>query len=191
MSALLKLRILPCAVDAARLDQHVLGLAAIGAAVHAQRAADRAGNAAEERQARDAGLLRRARHHHVEHRGAGGDAMAVFDLDLVEAAAEPDHHARHAAVAHDQVGAGADHRDRNVGRQIAQEISQIVFVLRHEERLRRTADAEPGELAERLVGQQPPAQFRQARLSARRTMSGKLIMRQRLQFRPAAHRPIA
>ena len=62
---------LPCAVDAARLHQHVLGLAAIGAAVHAQRAADRARNAAQEREARDAGLLRRARDFHVRHRGAG------------------------------------------------------------------------------------------------------------------------
>ncbi len=85
--------------------------------------------------------------------------MVRFDLDLVEAAPEPDHHARHAAVAHDQVGAGADHVDRNVGRHVAQEVSQIVFVLRHEERLRRTADAKPGEFGERLVGQQPPAQF--------------------------------
>ena len=42
------------------------------------------------------------------------DAMAL-DLDVVEAAAEPDHHARNAAVAHDQVGAEADHRDRNIG----------------------------------------------------------------------------
>ena len=149
-------------VDAARLDQHVLGLAAIGAAVHAQRAADGAGNAAQKRQPRDAGLLRRARHHDVEHGGAGDDAMAVFDCDVVEAAAEPDHHARHAAVAHDQIGAGADHGDGDFGRQVAQEISQIVFVLRHEERLRRTADAKPGEFAERLVGQQPPAQFRHA-----------------------------
>ena len=34
------------------------------------------------------------------------DALAVLDRDLAEAAAEPDHDARHAAVAHDQVGAG-------------------------------------------------------------------------------------
>ncbi len=74
-------------VDAARLDQNVLGLSPIGAAIHAQRAADGAGNAAEEGEARDAGLLGRARHHDVEHRGAGGDAMIVFDADFVEAAA--------------------------------------------------------------------------------------------------------
>ena len=44
------------------------------------------------------------------------------------------------------------------GRQVAQEIGQIVLVLRHEEHLRRAADAEPGQFAERLVGQQTPAQ---------------------------------
>ena len=93
MSALLKRAHVALPVNAARLDQNVLGFAAIGAAVHAQRAADRARNAAEKRQPRDAGRLRRARHHHVKHGGAGGDAM-VFDLDLVEAAAKPDHHAR-------------------------------------------------------------------------------------------------
>ena len=43
---------------------------------------------------------------------------------------------------------------------LAQKIGQIVFVLRHEQNLRRAADAEPGQLGERLVGQQPPAQFR-------------------------------
>ena len=60
MSALRHDRDIPRAVDAARLDQHVLGLAPIGAAVHAQRAADRARNAAQEREARDAGFLRDA-----------------------------------------------------------------------------------------------------------------------------------
>src|SRR6266566_1938772 len=43
------------AVNASRCDQHVLGLAAVGAAVHAQRAADRARNAAEKRQSGDGG----------------------------------------------------------------------------------------------------------------------------------------
>ena len=85
--------------------------------------------------------------------------MALLDLDLVEAAPEPDHNARHAAVAHDQIGAGADHGDRQFRRQVAQEISEVVLVLRHEQDLRRPADAEPGEFAERLVGQEAPAQF--------------------------------
>ena len=118
MSPLLKTRTLPCAVDAARLDQRVLGLAAIGAAVHAQRAADRARNAAEEGEPGDRRLLRGTADLHVGHRGAGADAIARLDLDLAEAAAEPDDHAGHAAVAHDQVGAEPDHGDGNLGRQV-------------------------------------------------------------------------
>src|SRR3974390_45492 len=87
-------------VKAARLDQHLLGFAAIGAAVHAPRAADGAGNAAEEGEARNSGLLRLARYLGVEHRAAGDDAVIGLNLDLVESAAESDHHARHAAVTH-------------------------------------------------------------------------------------------
>src|SRR4051812_28005729 len=48
----------PLAVDTVRLDQRVLGLAAVSTAVHAQRAADGAGNAAEESKPCNAGLLR-------------------------------------------------------------------------------------------------------------------------------------
>ena len=107
-----------------------------------------------------AGLLRRARHLHIGHRGAGANARRPLDLDLAEAAAEPDHDARHAAVAHDQVGAEPDHRDRNVGRQVREEIGEIRLVLRHEQHLRRPADAKPGQRRQRLVRQQPPAQLR-------------------------------
>jgi hypothetical protein len=89
--------------------------------------------------------------------------MTLFHFDVVEAAAEPDHHTGHAAVAHDGVGAGADRDRRTIGRQIAQEIRKIVFVLRQEENLRRAADAKPGQLGERLVGEQPSAQVRHAR----------------------------
>ena len=114
-------------VDAARLDQHVLGLAPVGAAVHAQRAADRARNAAQEREAGDARLLRRAGHLHVRHRGAGAHAMVRLDRDVIEAAPEPDHDARHAAVAHDQVGAETDHGDRNVGRYAGEQIGEVLL----------------------------------------------------------------
>ena len=147
------------AIDRARLNQRVLGLAAIGAAVHAQRAADGAGNAAQERQSGDARLLRRARDLDVGHRSAGAN-VETFDRDLAEAAAEPDHHAGHAAVAHDQIGAEPDDGDGNLGRQICQKITEVVLVLRHEQNLRRPADAKPGQLGERLVRQQPAAQLR-------------------------------
>ena len=65
------------AIDGAGLDQRVLGLASIGAAVHAQRAADAARNAAQEREPGNAGLLRRARDLDVGHRGAGAQIDAV------------------------------------------------------------------------------------------------------------------
>ena len=105
-------------VDAARFDQHVFGLAAMRAGVHAQRAADRAGDAAKEREARDAGVGGGARDLHVGRAGAGADARAVLDRDLAEGpAAEADDDAGDAAVAHDQVRAEADGRDGNLARQ--------------------------------------------------------------------------
>ena len=43
---------------------------------------------------------------------------------------------------------------RDVGWQMGKQIGEIGFVLRHEQNLRRTADAKPGQLGKRLVGQQ-------------------------------------
>ena len=74
-------------VDGARLDQHILGLAAVRAGIHAQRAADRAGDAAIEGEPGDAGIRRRARELDVGHGGARAQAVARLDLDLGEAAA--------------------------------------------------------------------------------------------------------
>ena len=73
--------------EAPGLDEHILRLAAIGAAIHAQGAADGAGNAAQERETRDAGLGRRARHLHVGRAGAGAHAMARLDRHVGEALA--------------------------------------------------------------------------------------------------------
>ena len=95
-------------VDGACFDQHVLGLAAVRAGIHAQRAADRARDAAIEGEARDAGIRCGARDLHVGHGRAGAQAVARLDLDLGEAAAEADDDARHAAVAHQQVRAEPD-----------------------------------------------------------------------------------
>ena len=78
---------MPCAVDGARLDEHVLGLAPVRAGVHAQRAADRARNAAIEGEPGDAGIGRRARHLDVGHGGAGAHAVAGLDLDLARSRA--------------------------------------------------------------------------------------------------------
>ena len=96
----------------------------------------------------------------VERGGAGADDIALALVSPKPRGAKPDHHARHAAVAHDQVGADADDIDRKLARQVRQEIGEIVFIRRREQHLRRAADPKPGQFGERLVRQQPPAQFR-------------------------------
>ena len=65
------------AADAGRLDQHVLGLGAVGAGIHAQRAADGAGDAEEEFQPAEIGRRRRLGDALVERGGAGADDIAV------------------------------------------------------------------------------------------------------------------
>ena len=92
------------------------------------------------------GLLGGARDLDVRHRGAGAHALPALDVDLGEAAAEPDHDAGDAAVAHDEVRAEADDGDRHLGRQPRQEVGEVRFVLRREQHLRRAADPEPGQL---------------------------------------------
>ena len=71
-----------------------------------------------------------------------------------------------AAVAHDQVRAEADDGDGNFARQVGQQIGEIVLVLRHEQHLRRPADAEPGQRRQRLVREQAAAQLRELDFSA-------------------------
>ena len=89
--------------------------------------------------------------------------LHAFNRDLVEAAAEPHHHARHAAVAHDQIGTEADDHDGDVTRQIRKQISEVGFILRHEQDLCRTADAKPRQPGKRLVAEQTAAQLRHRR----------------------------
>ena len=74
-------------VERARLDEHILGLAAVRAGVHAQRAADGARNAAIEGEARDARIGRRARDLDVGHGRARAQAVPILDLDLAKPAA--------------------------------------------------------------------------------------------------------
>src|SRR3981189_3274131 len=79
---------------------------------------------------------------------------------LAPPAASPDHDARHATVAHDQIGANADDADRNLIRQMLKEIGEVIFIRWREQQLRRTADPKPRQLGQRLVRQQPSAQLR-------------------------------
>ena len=150
------------AIHAGGGNEHVLGFAPVGTAIHAQGAADRTRNAAQKRQAADRGVLGGTRHFHVRHRGAGADARTGFHLDIGEAAAKADHHARHAAVPNDEIGAEPDDGDRDVHRQMPEERAEIVFVLRDEQQLCRPPDPEPGQIGERLIGEEPAAQPRRA-----------------------------
>src|SRR6266481_3058073 len=112
------------AADADSLDQDIPGLRAVGAGVHAQRAADGAGDAEEKFQPADVGRRCRFRHALVERGRAGADDIAIGAGFAETAWTEPDHRTRHAAIAHDQVGADADHIDRKLGRQMREEIGE-------------------------------------------------------------------
>src|SRR5690606_4483298 len=70
------------AVDGAGLDENVLRLRAVGAAVHPQRAADGARDAAIECEARNAGVSRRAGHLHIRHGGAGAERSEEHTSEL-------------------------------------------------------------------------------------------------------------
>jgi hypothetical protein len=179
------------AADADSLEQHIPGLAAVGAGIHAQRAADTAGNAEEKLEPADIGRCRRLRDALVERRGAGVDDIAVGAGLAEPTRRQSDHDAGHAAIAHDQIGADADYSDRQLMRQSFQKISQIVFIRWREQHLRGTADPKPGQLGERLVGQQPPAQFRHRGFEIRRDVREGLHFIPAPSVRPAARRPIA
>ena len=69
-----------------------------------------------------------------------------------------------AAVAHDEIRAEADRRDRRLAREDAQEIGEIVLVRRGEQGLRRAADPKPRRLRDRGVGDEASPQPRRARL---------------------------
>ncbi len=71
--------------DAGSLDQNILGLTAVGAGVHAQRAADGAGNAEEKFEPTNVGRGRGFRHALVERSSAGANDVAR-SAGLAEAA---------------------------------------------------------------------------------------------------------
>src|SRR5262245_45021538 len=135
----------------------------MGPAVHAQRAADAARNAAIEGKAGDAGIRCCARDLDVGNRGADSEPRTLLDLDLAEALAEADDDALDAAVAHEQIRAEPDHGDGDVGGRLPHEISEVLFVGRGIEHLCRTTHPEPSEVLERGFGFQLAAKLGQAR----------------------------
>src|SRR4029450_12515678 len=151
------------AIDRARLDENLFRLAPMRAAIHAERAADAAGNAAIEGEACDPRVGGRARHFHVRHGSAGSHPITVLGSDLAETAPEPDHDAFDAAVAHKKIGAEPDDRYGNGGGDLAQEVSEIGFVGGGIEHFRRATCPEPGKVLERGFGHKPPLKLGQAR----------------------------
>jgi len=118
----------------------------MGAGVHAQRAADGAGYAAQEGETVDARFRRRAGDLRIQRRRAGDDALVRGGCDSAERASpQADDDSADSAVADDEIRAEADHGDRDFVRQVLQEVAQIVLVGRREQDLRRAADAKPGE----------------------------------------------
>ncbi len=96
----------------------------------------------------------------IERAGPGHHVVA-FHRDAGEATQQADDDALHAAVAHQDVGADAQHGDRHVGGQRGHEAREILDVGRPEQDLGRTTRAEPGLRAERRVGGQPSARLGQ------------------------------
>ena len=80
---------------------------------------------------------------------------------------EADHYTRDAAVADEEVGTKPDSEDRQVqarmGAYVLQEVGEVALVGGREQHLGWAAGAEPGDIGERRVGDQPPAKVRQTR----------------------------
>jgi len=96
----------------------------------------------------------------VRGNGTGADAVLAGKLHLAEAfGGEPHHDARYAAVAHEQVGADADHGERHLFRQQLQEGDEIVEVVRMEHEFGEPAGLEPRNPVHRRIRRQTPAQL--------------------------------
>jgi hypothetical protein len=152
--------ILAAGVDEGGLVQHVLDLAAISPGIHPHRPTERAGDAAEELEPRDACLCGHLGDVEIECGGARGYRLAV-GLDAGEAAAKAYRHPGDSAVAHQEVRGNTDHRYRNVLRFGGKEGLQVRQVDGTEEHLGWSAHAKPGNPGKRRPGAQAPTHRRQ------------------------------
>ena len=97
----------------------------------------------------------------VKRRGAGPDTVMARAFDLRESLAEPDHDARHAAIANQKVRTDADDCDRDIGRRRGKELGKVGFIGRRKQHLRLAPGAKPGQWREFCIGLQPPFDRRQ------------------------------
>src|SRR5208282_4557379 len=141
-------------VNRCRRNEHISHLAAVGARIHPQTAADRSGNAGEEFQPGEPGLGSGASNDAVECTGAYAN-LVMLDVDARQAPAEADRDTGNAAVADQQIRTDPYYRHRNSLRQQRQKGGEILGVGGPEHYFRRTADPEPGLPADRRILGQP------------------------------------
>src|SRR5262249_21361611 len=110
------------AINTARFEENVLGLTAIGAAIHPQRSADRTRNSPHEGETGDPRFLSRARDAHIGNRSTNAKPIASLDLDVAKPTAQANHHPGDTAVANDDVRSKADRRYRKVFGNMAEKI---------------------------------------------------------------------
>jgi hypothetical protein len=135
------------AVDGVNLDHALACLNAVGAGIHAQRAADRPGNAVVEMKPANAGVQSDRSDPLVGGGSARTNALLRYLRYIAEAlGGQPNYETWYSAVTDQQVGADPDHGHRHLGRDRLEERRQIVFVGGLEQYLGRTAGAEPGDL---------------------------------------------
>ena len=127
------------------IDENILDLAAIGTAVHPHEAADGAGDRAQEFEAADARIARGRGDENARCPCPASQRHVIDPLDLGEGLAEPHDDAGNAAITYDEVGTEAECHDGDLGVEIAQELREILRVLRLEQPFCRATGLEPHE----------------------------------------------
>ena len=150
----------------------------MGAAIHAQRAADAARNAAIEGEAGDAGIGRGARDLHVGHGGAGAEPASLASI-LISPKPLPPSRITTPAMPPSRTSRLEPSPMMVTGmsdRRVRQEISEVGLVGRRIENLGRTADAEPGEIGKHGAGLELAAQLRELRGELARKVARDLCL---------------
>ena len=153
------------AVHGAGLNDHIRDLAAVGAGVHPQGPADRAGNAAQEGKAVNACCGGRLGNELIR---AAAPAMTRQSVAIsMVLNARPPSLTTTPSIPPSRtirIRAEADRRHRNLERKRAQKVGQVLLVGRREEALGWAADSKPGRLGNRRIGREASAQLWRKRL---------------------------
>ena len=128
------------AVEHVDFDHVLPGLAAPGAGIHGQRAAEGAGNAGKEFRRPQSPFHALPGDAPAGHAGLDLNAGGAQAFEPAQRAVRGDDGAANPAVAHQEIAAESDPQQRHVRRQLAHEGGQIHDVARREEQIRRAAD---------------------------------------------------